>query len=91
MVDNIKVNIPLASVSSANRVRPVGQRQNDNQNNFFKDASKGKQKKKKRKDSMPVKISDGAAMAGNKPPTRHTVAKKKSKEFMQKRTIDIRV
>ena len=91
MVDNIKVNIPLASVSSAKSVRPVSHRQNNNQNNLFKNTFKGRQKKKKRKDPMYVKISGRAAMAGNTPPNRHIVAKNKSKEFIQKRTIDIRV
>jgi hypothetical protein len=90
MVDNIKVNIPLASVSSAKRVKPVGKRQKNNQNNLFKDMLKGR-KKKKRKDPMHAKISAKAAMAVKTPLTRHAKAKKKSKEFMLKRTIDIKV
>lgn len=90
-MDNIKVNIPLASVSSAKSVKPVGHRQNSNQDNFFKDTFKGKQKKKKKKDSMHVLISPKAANAGKTPSTLHSVVKKKSKEYMKKRTIDIRV
>lgn len=91
MVDNIKVNIPLASVSSAKNVKPVGHRQNNNQYNLFKDTFKERKRKKKRKDPMHVKISAKAAMAGKTLLTRPAVAKKKSKEFTQKRNIDIRV
>jgi len=91
MVDNIKVNIPLAAVSTAKSVKPVDYRQNSNRNNLFKDTFKERQKKKKRKDRMQVKISARAALAGKTPPIRHSAAKKKAKEFMQKRTIDIRV
>ncbi len=89
MVDNIKVNIPLAAVSSAKSVKPVDYRQNNNRNNLFKDTFKERQKKKKRKDRMHVKVSARAALAGKTAPIRHSAAKKKAKEFMQKRTIDI--
>ena len=91
MVDNIKVNIPLAAVSSAKSVKPVDYRQNNNRNNLFKDTLKERQKKKKRKDRMHVKGSARAALAGKTAPIRHSAAKRKSKEFMQKRTIDIKV
>ena len=91
MVDNIKLNVPLATVSSAKSVKPVDHRQNNNRNTFFKDTSKGNQKKKKRKNPMYVKNSARAPLAGKTLPTLHSAAKKKTKEFMQKRTIDIRV
>ena len=91
MVDNIKVNIPLAAVSSAKSVKPVDHRQNNNRNYFFKDTFKERQKKKKRKDRMHVKISTRAALVGKTAPIRHSASKKKAKEFMQKRTIDIKV
>ena len=90
-MDNIKVNKPLAAISSASNVKPVGERQNNNQNNLFKDTFNGIQKKKKRKDPMHVIISAKAAMAGKTTLTRPAGAKKQSKEFMQKRNIDIRV
>ena len=91
MVDNIKVNIPLAAVSSANSVKPVDHRENSTRNYLFKDTLKKRQKKKKRKDTMHVKISARTALVGKTAPIRHSAAKKKAKEFMQKRTIDIRV
>jgi hypothetical protein len=91
MVDNIKVTIPLAAVSSAKSVKSVDHRENNNRNYLFKDTFKKRQKKKNRKDPMHVKISTRAALVGNTPPIRHSAAKKKAKEFMQKRTIDIRV
>ena len=91
MVDSIKVNIPLAAVSSAKSVKSVDHRQNNNRNYLFKDTFKERQKKKKRKDPMHVKISARTALVGNTPPTRHSTAKKKAKEFMQKRTVNIRV
>ena len=47
--------------------------------------------KKKKKDPMHVKMSARAALVGNKPSIRHSAAKKKAKEFIQKRTIDIRI
>jgi len=91
MVDNIKVNIPMAAVSPAKSVTPVDQRENDNRNYFFKNSFKKRQKKKKKKDRMHVKISARAALVGKTAPIRHCLTKKKAKEFMQKRTIDIRV
>ena len=91
MVDNIKVTIPLAAVSSAKSVTSVDHRENNNRNYLFKDTFKERQKKKKRKNPMHVKISARPALAGKTAPIRHFAAKKKAKEFMQKRTIDIRV
>ena len=91
MVDNIKVNIPLTAVTSAKSVKPVDYRQNSNRNNLFKDTFKERQKKKKRKDRMHVKISARTALADKIPPIPPSAAKMKAKEIMQKRTIDIRV
>lgn len=90
-MDNIKVTIPLAAISSAKSVTSVDHRENDNRNYLFKDTFKKRQKKKKRKDPMHVKISGRAALVGKTAPIRHSASKKKAKEFMQKRTIDIRV
>ena len=90
-MDNIKDAIPLTAVSSAKSVKSIDHRENNNRNYLFKDTFKKRQKKKKRKDRMQVKISARAALAGKTPPIRHSAAKKKAKEFMQKRTIDIRV
>jgi len=90
-VDNVKVTTPLAAISSAKSVTSVDHRENNNRNYLFKDTFKKRRKKKKRKDRMHVKVSASAALVGNTPPIRHSAAKKKAKEFMQKRTIDIRV
>lgn len=90
-MDNIKVNIPLPAVSSAKSVKPVDYRQNSNRHNLFKDTFKERQKKKKRKDRIRVKISARTALAGKTPTIRLSAAKRKAKEFMQKKTIDIRV
>ena len=87
----MKVTIPLAAVSSAKSVKPVDHRENNNRNYLFKDTFKKRQKKKKRKDTMHVKISAKAALVGNTPPIRHSATKKKAKAFIQKRTIDIRI
>jgi hypothetical protein len=92
MVDNIKINKILPSLSSTKRVKPVGHRQNYNQQELFKETVKEKQKKKKTKeDPMHVKISERGATASGAQHTRHTVANKKSKESSQKRIIDIRI
>jgi hypothetical protein len=86
-MDNIKDTTPLAAVSSAKSVKSVDHRENSNRNNLFKDTFK--KKKKKKKDAMHVKISTRTTLVGNTPPTRQSTAKKKAKEFIQKRTIDI--
>ena len=91
MVDNIKVNMPPAVVSSAKSVKPLDYRQNSKRNNLFKDTFKERQKKRKRKDRMHVKISASSALADKTPSIPPSAAKKKAKEFRQKRTIDIRV
>ena len=102
MVDNIKVNIPLAAISSAKSVKPVDHRENDNRNYFFKDTFKERQKKKKRKYPLNVKISAKAALVGNPPPIRHGAAKKNYrykglavlinalKHFVMRRSFSIR-
>jgi hypothetical protein len=90
-VDNIKDAIPLTAVSSAKSVNSIDHRENNNRNYLFKDTFKKRQKKKKRKDPMHVKISSRAALVGNTLPIRHSAAKKKTKAFIPKRTIDIRI
>ena len=92
MVDNLIINKPLQSLSSTKRVKPVGHRQNNNQQDLFKETVKERKKKKKTKeDHMYVKISGRGATASRGQHTRHTVANKKSKESSHKRIIDIRV
>ena len=90
MVDNIKISNPLASLSSTNRVKPVGHRQNNSQQNLFKETFKDRQKKKK-EDSMHIKISGKSTTVGIAQHTRHAVTNKKSKDSLPKRIIDIRV
>ena len=92
MVDNIKISKLLPSLSSTKKVKPVGHRQNNNQQDLFKETVKERKKKKKTKeDYMYVKISGRGATASRVQYTRHTVANKKSKESLHKRIIDIRV
>ena len=90
MVDNIKIINPLPSLSSTIRVKPAGQRQNNKQQDLFKEAFKKRQKKKK-KHPMRVKISGRGATAGSAKHTRYAVTIKKSKKSSPKRVIDIRV
>jgi len=92
MVDNIKISKLLPSLSSTKKVKPVGHRQNNNQQDLFKETVKERKKKKKTKeDNMYVRISGRGATASRVQHTRHTVANKKSKESLHKRIIDIRV
>ena len=92
MVDNIKISKLLPSLSSTKRVKPVGHRQNNNQQDLFKETVKERQKKKKTKeDPMHVKISGRGATASRAQHIRHNVANKKLKESSHKRIIDIRV
>jgi len=92
MVDNLIINKPLQSLSSTKRVKPVGHRQNNNQQSMFKETFKERQKKKKTKeDPMHVKISGRGASAGREKNTRSAVTNKKSKKSSHKRIIDIRV
>ena len=90
-MNNINDVIPLGAVSSAKSVKSVDHRENNNRNYFFKDTFKKRQKKKKRKDPMHVRISTKTTLVGHSPPIRHSTAKKKMKESIQKRTIDIRI
>jgi hypothetical protein len=92
MVDNIKINKPLPSLSSTKRVEPVGHRLNNNQQNQFKETFKERQKKKKMKeDPMHVKISGRGVTADSVQHSRQAVTNKKSKESSHNRIIDIRV
>ena len=92
MVDNLIINKPLQSLSSTKRVKPVGHRQNNNQQNLFNETFKERQKKKKKKeDQIHVKISGRGALEGREKQTRPAVTNKKSKNYSHKRIIDIRV
>ena len=89
MVDNIKINKPLASVSSANRVKPAGRKRKNEHQNLFKDTFMSKQKKKK--GSMQEKDSGKDATAGKTRRPRHAFTSRKSTGGPNKRIIDIRV
>ena len=92
MMDNIKINKPLPSLSSTKRVKPADHRQNNNEQNLFKKTFKERQKKNKTKeDPMHDNISGSGATAGIAQHTRHAVTNKKSKESSHKKNIDIRV
>jgi hypothetical protein len=70
----------------------VGHRQNNNQQNLFKETFKERQKKKKTKeDPIHVKISGSSATGGREKQTRIAVRNKKPKKSSYKRIIDIRV
>ena len=89
MVDNIKISKPLASVSSANRVKPAGPKQKNDHQNFFKDTFMIK--KKKKKGSMQEKKSGRDATAGNTRHSRHALTNRKQPGDLNKKIIDIRV
>jgi len=92
MVDNLKIDKPLPPLSATKRVKPVGYRQSNNQQNLFKETFKERQKKKKKKeDPTHVNISGRGATAGRTQHTRHAVTNKNSKGTSHKRIIDIRV
>ncbi len=92
MENNIKINKPLPSLSSTKRVKPVGHRQNYNQQNPPNESFNARQKKKQKKqDPMHVKISGRGVTADRAQHTRHAVTNKKSKGSSHKRIIDIRV
>ncbi|MGD9359690.1 MAG: hypothetical protein PVH85_12520 [Desulfobacterales bacterium] len=87
-MDNIKDAIPLAAVSSAERVKTIDHRENSNRNNLFKEPFK-KKKKKKKKDELRINISTKATLVGHTHSIRQSAAKKKAKGARQKKTIDI--
>ena len=92
MVDNIKISKPLTSLSSTKRIKPVGHRQNNNQQDLFKETFKERQKQKRTKeDPMDIKISGKGATADRAQPSRQAVTNKNSKGSSHKRIIDIRV
>jgi hypothetical protein len=92
MVDNTIISKSLQSLLSTKSVKPVGRRQNNNQQNMFKETFKARQKKKKTKeDPMHVKISGRDATTDREKHTRPAVTNIKSKKSSNKRTIDIRV
>jgi len=89
MVDNIKISKPLASVPSANRVKPASHKQKNGHQNFFKDALMANKKKKKGRTQE--KDSGGVATAGKTRHPRHAFTNREPKEDSNKRIIDIRV
>lgn len=92
MLDNIKINKPLPPLSSTKRVNPMGGRQNKNHQNLFKETFKKRQKKENKKEEpMHVKVSPKGAAAGRAQHTRHVITNQKSKAFLPKKIIDIRV
>ena len=92
MVENLKIEKSLPSLSSTRRVKPMGHRQNDGQQNLYLKTFKERQKKKKSKEkSMHVKISDRAATKGKTLQNRLVATKQNSKALSSKGIIDIRV
>ena len=92
MVDILKINKPLSSLSATQRVRPVGHRQNNNQQNLFKETFKEGQRKKKSKKNMEhVRISGRDGTAGRVQHSGHAITNKRSNEYSHRRIIDLRV
>ena len=92
MVDNIRINKPLPSLASIKKVKPVGYRQNNNQQNLHKETFKERQKKNRTKeDPINIEISDRDVTAGRAHHTRHAVTNENSNESLHKKIIDIRV
>jgi len=96
MVDNIKFNKILPSLSPARKVKRTDSRGRNKQQTPFKESLGRKQKKQKKDDPEHVtvsesKISDGA-IPRNRPADRKRADKwSQSSESSQSRLIDVRV
>ena len=97
MVDNIKLNKVLPSLSSAPKVKRMDRRNGKDRQNQFEDLLKEKRRKKKKQDdSEPASIPADDKFAGEKPfdpdTTRQDAdADATSAESPSNRIIDIRV
>ena len=95
MVDNLNKILP--SISSAERVKPVGRKRRNNQQNPFKEALKGKEKKKKKKKDFEHKtISGGGNLVNREKQIFHagkptTDKSKRNVDGPSEKIIDIRV
>ena len=92
MVDIIKINKPLSSLSATKRVKPVGHRLNNNQQNLFKDNLRERQKKKKsKKDLKHVTIAGEDSTADRTKLSRHALTNNRLNKHSDRRIIDLMV
>jgi hypothetical protein len=92
MVDILKINKPLSSLSATKRVKSVGHRQNNNQQNLFKEAFKERRRKKKSKKNLEhIRISGRDVTVGRVQQSGHAITKKRSNEYSHRKIIDLRV
>jgi hypothetical protein len=96
MVDNIKFNKILPSLSPARKVKRTDSRGRNNQQTPFQESFERKQKKKKKDDPEPVKVSENEISFNALPRNRHADRKgadkcSQSSETARSRLIDIRV
>jgi hypothetical protein len=94
MVDNLNKILP--SISSAQRVKRVGRKQQDNQQNPFKEALKDKENKKKKKKDLEHKIISGGGVVSRKKKSVHAVKptadkRKRNVGGSSEKIIDIRI
>jgi hypothetical protein len=96
MVDNIKFNKILPSLSPAAKVNRTDPRGRNNQQTPFKESFERKQKKKKEDDPEPIKLSESETSLSAIPRQRHADRKsadrrRRSSDSSRSRLIDIRV
>ena len=97
MVDNIKLNKVLPTLSSAPKVKRADQRKgNDPQNSFEEVFKKKRRKKTKKEDSELASIPDGDNAADDEHSARYATRKdadedEKTADSQSSRIIDIRV
>jgi len=97
MVDNIKLNKVLPSLSSTSRVKRTDQKDGNDQHHSFEEVLKKKRKKKKRKDDSELAgITNGDNSGDDGQSALHASTtdvdeKEKSAESPPSRIIDIRV
>ena len=92
MVDILKINKPLSSLSATKRVKPVGHRQNNNQQNLFKETFKERRRKKKsKKDLEHLRISGRDGTVARVQHSGHAITNKRSNEYSHIKIIDLKV
>jgi hypothetical protein len=97
MVDSLKLNKVLPSLSSAPKVKRTDQRKGNDPQNPFEEVFKKKRRKKKKKDDSELASSpDGDNSAGDEHSARYATRKdadeeEKSTDPSLNRIIDIRV
>jgi hypothetical protein len=97
MVDNIKLNKILPSLSSAAKVQRPDQRKDNHQQNSFEEVFKKKRRKKQKKDDSELASISAEGNAGDDEPSeqydpmKDADKEEKSADSPSSRIIDIRV